>query len=406
MMSSNSNITNNNLQEAYNIIRKHKAFKEVFDNSPPQTKVFIAFIFPLFIGVPIYSFLSTSPNTQLIVFSTISLLIGLFFYKKTNNYSESWAVVLAFLVGTFFWLYLFINNYRKMQNEKNVGKNSFICNPSGVCNSDGIKGPYDGTKKYIYNPQSTPSESNDYFIPHNQFDIRNSTQFTYMFWLKIDYNNWRPVSKSNQGKFYGRDKIILMKGASIDTSDLIVWGMPTEDAIQFDIKTGGSSTAVTLSVNFPFDQWVHYTIIVNSKVAELYKNATLEKSVVLKEPVTLKQTPLYLGSDPEHKYDKFPGQLLFLTYNNSNLTPGEIYKIYNDEYSKIISMDISENTIKKPAMESCANSCDDNTIQITEFNSMFQVENSLDYQKDVSILSPGDKIKKDGLIAKYKNLLI
>jgi hypothetical protein len=405
-MSYNSNITNNNLAKAYKIVKVHKEFKKTFNDAPPQTKVFVAFICPLFIGVPIYSFLSATPTTQLIVFSTIALLLGLFFYKITTNYSESWAVMVAFLVGTFFWLYFFINNYRKMQDEKNVGKKSFICNPSGVCNTDGVKGPYNGTEKYIYNPQSTPGESNDYFIPPKQFDVRNSTQFTYMFWLKIDYNKWKPVSNDNPGPFYGRDKIILMKGASRDTSDLIVWGLPTEDAIQFDIKTGGTAPAVTLSDNFPFDQWIHYTIIVNSKVAELYKNATLEKSVVLKEPVTLKQTPLYLGSDPEHIYDKFPGQLLFLTYNNSNLTPGEIYKIYNDEYSKIVSMDISENTMKTSASESCANSCDDNTIKINEFNSMFQEENQLDYQKDVSILSPGDKIKKDGLIAKFKSLLV
>ena len=101
-----------------------------------------------------------------------------------------------------------------------------------------------------------------------------------------------------------------------------------------------------------------------------------------------------------------PDSYSCLTYNNSNLTPGEIYKIYNDEYSKIVSMDISENTMKNSAVESCSNSCYDNTIKINEFNSMFKEENQLGYQKDVSFLSPGDKIKKDGIVAKYKNLLI
>ena len=277
-----------------------------------------------------------------------------------------------------------------MKDEINVGKKSFICNPSGICNADGIKGPYNGTDTYVYDPQSTPGEKNNNFIPQNQFDVRNSTQFTYMFWLKIDYNKWKPISNEKSGKFYGRDKIILMKGYSIETSDLIVWGLPTDDAIQFDIKTNSNSKAVTLSTNFPFNQWVHYTIIVNSKIAELYKNATLEKSVVLKESVSLGKTPLYIGYYPNNKtlYDKFPGQLLFLTYNNSNLTPGEIYKIYNDEYSKIVSMDISANNIKNSETESCANSCEENIINTSENNAIFQENNNLEVQKDNQITQP------------------
>jgi hypothetical protein len=397
-MSSNSNITNNNLSKAYKIVQFNKALKKIFSGSPPQTKVFIAFIFPLLIGVPIYSFLSSNPKMQLIVFSIIALLLGLIFYNITNNYSETWAVSVAFLFGTSCWLYLFINNYRKLQNETNVGKKSFICNPSGICNADGIKGPYNGTTTYVYDPQATPGEKNDFFIPHKLFDVRNSTQFTYMFWLKIDYNKWKPVSNNNKGNFYGKDKIILMKGNNIETSDLIVWGLPTDDAIQFDIKTGGKAKAVTLSANFPFDQWVHYTIIVNNKVAELYKNATLETSVVLKEIVSLGKTPLYIGSEPNHEYDKFPGQLLFLTYNNSNLTPGEIYKIYNDEYSKIVSMDISENIMKTSESESCANKCEDNTIKNNDFDVIVKDENTLEYVKETPILLSSQKIKNDGFI--------
>jgi hypothetical protein len=396
-MSSPVQASNNNLARALQIIQVHKAFKKTFNDSPAQTKVFVSFIFPLISGLPVYSFMSANPTRQLVTFSLITFVFGWIFYGFTSAYNEKWAVLMAYLVGTCFWFYVFINNYRKEKAGEKVGKKSFVCSPDGTCSTDGTKGPYNGLKKYIYNPPSKPGEKDDK-IPKTQFDVRISDKFTYMFWLKIDYNNWK-----NKKFGYGQDKIILLKGHNIKNSDLVVWALPIDDVLQFDVGTGGNKKTVSLSVNFPFDKWVHYTVVVNNRVAELYKNATLEQSAVLNGNIILQKTPLYLGRSPNNNYNKFPGQLMYLTYNNDNLNPGEIYDIYKEEYSKLSGMDYSNNIIGQSNSEKCPNNDDINDADNFDLKSLFAPSDTgVDYAKEKSIAPPSNKISKKGLMDKYK----
>jgi len=371
-----SKVSNENLDKALRIIQAHKEFKKTFNESPPQTKVFIAFLFPFIAGLPFYSFMSNYPTRQLVIFSIISFIFGWIFYIFTSKYNEKLVVIIAYLVGTFFWFYIFVKNYREKQKAGKTGKKSFVCEPNGICQTDGTSGPYNGLTKYFFNPPSASGEKDDK-IPPNQFDIRISNKFTYMFWLKIDYAKWKSSS------FYGQDKVILVKGNDYENADLSVWASPVDDIIQFEVGTA-SNTPVYVSVNFPFDKWVHYAIVVNNKVVELYKNATLEQSAVLTSPISLRRSPLYLGRTPDNqpgrKYNKFPGQLLYLTYNNENLKPGEIYEIYKNEYSILSNMNELSNTIP-PSSEKCPDKDVPSVSHITEgdrtndthyFNSIFQ----------------------------------
>ena len=279
---------------------------------------------------------------SVVVFSIISILSGIFFYIIGNNYSEKWAIISAFLVGTTYWIYVFIIQYRKQQENEKIGKKSFICNPTGVCNTDGIKGPYDGKTQYMY---TTKTEQTNY-IPNYLFSTNINDKFTYMFWIKIDYTDW--INKN----YYGRHKIILMKGNEIDTSDLVIYALPVNESIQFDIGNN-SNKKVSISSNFSFDKWIHYTVVLNNKVIEVYKNATLEKSAIVNDNIQLKETPLYIGKTPDNSIsDYFPGSLLYLSYVNSSLLPSEIYDIYQKEYSNISNF--SQNIIPdKPDKPDC-----------------------------------------------------
>ena len=310
-----------NKEKAYAYFAFHKELQKKFVEAKPQTKVLLSFLIPFIEGFIIYTFLPNTP-TNILVFLILSFLSGILLYFSAKNYNEIWVIITSFLIGKLFWIYIFMNQYKKEQSEKDIGKKVFVCNPTGVCKTDGFNGPYDGQTDYTFSDEKYP------YIPSNQFDIRISNRFTYMFWLKIDYSKWIHNTE---------DKIILVKGNNTD-SDLSVWALKNDNYITFDIRT--NNKPVNLSTNFVFNKWVHYSIVVNNKVVELYKNATLEKTALINGTITLKNSPLYLGTTPDKKHKHFPGQLLFLSYNNSNLLPVEIYDIYKKEYSLISSADL------------------------------------------------------------------
>lgn len=390
------NITDENKKWAFQKLYQKKAFTKVFINSPPQTKVISSLIVPLTIGIILYSFVPKS-LIKLSVFSFLSIIVGFLIYSMNYKYNEKWASLLAFAVGTLIWIYIFSKEYKQELEDSITGRKSFICSPSGVCRTDGTKGSYNGLKDYHFRPPGKkddwPEESN--VIPARQFDTKITDKFTFMFWLKIDYADW----KNND---YGKDKIILLKGYNYENGNLSVWAAPTEDIIQFDIGTG-TSEKLSMSLNFPFNTWVHYSVVVNSKVAEIYKNATLEQSSVLNVPIFLSQTPLYLGKTWDNRYTKFPGKMFYLTYINDNLMPGDIYENYKKEY-RIISNFENANSVIKPEPD-----CPDCSADIPEDenieNNVEEESEKIKYAYKKSIKSPLSKIKEHKLMDRYRKYL-
>jgi len=355
---------------------------QTFYNAPPQTKAIISIIISVLSGLLVYSFIKNA-IIEIIIQTIITLIFGYIFFKISQNKEEIFILIIAFFSGTIFWFYVFYENYKNQQKDKKTGKQSFICNPNGICSNDGIIGAFNGENDYIFKPPNQPGTSMQNGIPKQYFDIRRKDQYTYMFWLNIDYIKW----KASRGK----RNIILLKGNNVDTSDLVVWGLPADNLLQFKIK-GITGKPVTMSIDFPFDKWVHYTIVVNQRVAELYKNATLEKSSIINGMINLSETPLYIGYIPDNSFKYFPGQIIYLTYHNFALNPEDIYDIYESEYRILSSQSNSWNKnnpskkqIRKNYEEDCEFINKNNTSKI---NDMFD-------NKEDEILIPN--IKKQGV---------
>ena len=332
------------------------SFKTITNNSP-IIKITLGLMFPFMFGF-IINYLPFNTYTKLIIYTIFIVSgIGITMYNL-KIYNVKMAVFLSLLVGSLFWYYIFINKYREEKKTEKIGRKEFICNPFGKCKEDGTSGPYNGLEKYEYNPPSKPY-SKDIKIPSSEFDVRIPTQMTYMFWLKIDYNNWK------SDKFYNKYKTILLKGNDFNSGDLVVYALPKEDSIQFNINTNSTNSTSEFHTKFPFDKWVHYTVTVKDNVAELYTNATLDKSIILNGNINLSKTPLYIGKyigDSLNMPDNFPGQMLYLTYINRNLTPGEIYSIYEKEFNIMSNMsddlnDINQDKNGDSNSNNCENRC-------------------------------------------------
>jgi hypothetical protein len=329
------------INEALELVIFKKAFKNIFVNSPPAVSGIVTFSLLMFLGFIIYSFV---PNavTQLILFSVLSLSLSYLFYNFSSDLTGAkWVVSTSMLASFIFWNYIFYIKYQKEQDIQKAGKKSFICNPKGICKKDGIEGVFNGLNTYKYQDDTK-------YIPAKEFTRDVSNVYTYTFWLKINYNVW------TSRKFYGKNKVILFKGnysGKEDPGDMTVWVIPNINAIQFVVGSTDNNP-VHISVDFPFNKWVHYSLVVNNNIAEVYKNATLEKSMVIPGNSLLTDTNLYVGTNT--KIRKFPGQMLFLTYQNKGLLPEEINEMYEKQYSAISRLGETENDPKhKKEKETC-----------------------------------------------------
>lgn len=365
-----------------------------YTDSSIQTKIIISVFINFIIGFIIYSFID-NPFNQLVLYSVISFVIGTLNYIYTTKNNEKFIVLVSSLIVRLTWIYIFMKKYRKVREEEKSGKKSYICSSNNVCLKDGTYGPHDGLKKYEFRPPSRPEEKNNK-IPAKEFDIRIPDRFTYMFWLNIDYKKWK------NKKFYGKDKIILMKGNNdVVTSDLSVWALPIENVIQFNVCSGDNHKPVSLSTKFPFNKWVHYSIVVNGKIVELYKNATLEQSSILRKSMFLKRSPLYIGRTAKEDYSRFPGKMIYLSYNNNNLNPGEIHNIYKSEYSNVSQINDNLKEIKECNFDSCEDNQDFNISKVLEENN----ENNILYTEHNELDLPSDEINQNGLLNKFTDIV-
>ena len=315
-------ISSNNLQKSFNTLKEKKIFKKIIDN-PTQSKLVFSFSIPFIVGILHYmvvfyleskgSLLSSSDLLLvLIIYLGVISIVGFFVYSSfVNSPGESLGIVLSFLVGMSLWVFIFYYKYKKLKQADNVGKQSFICNPLGICKNDGAVGIYDGSKNYRY------ISSSDNSIPGVLFDVKNQKKCTFTFWLKINYETW---DKSNKNV----DEILF-------TNDNNIKVYINNSILYIKIDTN-----IVLQFTFPFNKWVHYGIVINENVLEIYLNATLVRTRLL-DKFILRIDKLYVGKDDSVNtiYYGFPGQMLYLTYINKALSYNDMYNIYKDEYSII-----------------------------------------------------------------------
>lgn len=344
--------------------------KENFQRTSPQSKIIGSFIIPFFIGILGYvllSYLNYSAKTSLdfslpakdikayytnnftIAISIYSLLIliyiGLFtkvVFPTLDNRAKVITLIVT-LVAILIWLTIFIKNYYYYKGLLTTDKKSFICSATDdICITDGTIGSHSGLIRYIFNPPNSKEKMTH--IPSEQFDVTNENNLTLSFWLKINYRLWMLP------RFFGLDSLILLKGITLDESFITVWGLPNINQIKITVNNTHSYTT-----DFDFDKWYNYSIVINSKAIEFYKNATLDTTIFIEQSIFIPKLPLYIGQNTL-KDMQFPGELMFLTYYNNSLTPDELYSDYKYQYAKISNLDSGLNKkITDRYLERCEN---------------------------------------------------
>ncbi len=274
---------------------------------PPAPKLMVTFFIIFGIGSIFYTF-SKSPLTSLFWFSTCSFILFYSFYQVLALTPQGKIVVVtAFLISYLGWMYVFYGQYVLEQKRQMAGHKSFICNPNGICENDGTIGVHLGNRDYAYRGLNN--------IPSSELSMKNPHAFTLLFWLKVDYHTWGKMRQN---------KIVLFK-----ESNLNVKLEKETNEIVFNVNDS------EIKLEYPFDKWVHYTIVVNKRTFELYKNSKLEKSNVLENNFNLSHTPIFIGRSNIGGVSKFPGEMMYLTYQNTPILPREVRDIYQNEYSSV-----------------------------------------------------------------------
>lgn len=269
-----------------------------FINLPVQIKIFIMGFFSFFIGLSIYSFINNS-IVQIITNIIITLILCVLFYLTDIIYNEKIISILSFIIISIIWISLYLYIYHK--NQFYTRRNTFICSPFGTCVNDGYSGQYIGNRdyKYIYNNISSDN------IPQNRFSVKNTSKYTITLWIKIN---------SKQLLNYSNSINLIQKGddftITIDNKQLL-----------FKIKQN------KLILDIIYDKWVHYSFSVDRNILNLYENATLYNTYINDSDIVFSKKELLIN--------KFPGELLYLSYANNCLSSREIYEIYKKELISI-----------------------------------------------------------------------
>jgi hypothetical protein len=187
-------------------------------------------------------------------------------------------------------------------------------------------------------------------IPNNELakDLYGG-YFTYSFWLYLNNTTTNINNDPNWYNYrYNEWKSIFYRGNSInssgDISSLIqfpgFWLTPVINNMVIVFNNG--TYVERLEINdIPFNTWVNYSLVVETKSVSLYINGNLDRTLNLYQNVTIMNSfPLYLTSDlltsTNQEKSGFAGSLAQLIFYNYALTPYDIAKSYN-YYKKIIN---------------------------------------------------------------------
>ena len=201
----------------------------------------------------------------------------------------------------------------------------FICNPDGKCDTDKFNGIYKSDKDYVYTDKNKKPEEKQKIPSKYLQPIKNEKQATYMFWLMIDQ---KAFSKMNN-----TDQYILKHG-----NNIVIHTSHIEPRISFTIFNNNNNI---IDTTYPFGEWVHYCITINDRVVELYKNATLEQTMVLSNADNIVSNDIEItrtkntATDTDIDKSYLLYNMSYLMFLNSVPNPEDIYKIYKNQYNMI-----------------------------------------------------------------------
>lgn len=172
--------------------------------------------------------------------------------------------------------------------------------------------------------------------------------FTYSFWLYINNSTTSINDQPNWYNYrYNEWKSVFYRGSPINNSGDIskllqfpgVWLTPIINNMVIVFQN--SSYVERIEINdIPFNTWMNYNIVVETKSVSIYINGKLDRSLNLYQNISIMNNfPLYLTSDILMSKNKdksgFAGSLAELIFYNYALSPADIFNSYK-YYKKII----------------------------------------------------------------------
>ena len=321
VMNSIKKTQNNNLEKFVsktgNAIRfskgKYDSLKSAINNTPIQVKI-------LNIAVPfILTFIFTFIKYNL----PASIIFAILTFFVITLMSKMIAII-------FIIIYAFAVANVASQVNKSLG------NP--IAQTDIIK------NKSPYNCMSNSLVINNNVLPQEL----NGGYFTYSFWIYINGNN-NFVNNDNTWNSYRYKewKSIMYRGTPInsngDLSTLVqfpgFWLTPVLNNMVIVFQNGSYVERLEMT-DIPFNTWMNYTVVVETKSVSVYVNGMLDRTLNLYQNIRLMNGyNLYLTSDINTSVNKkesgFAGSLAELIFYNYSLSAYDIQKSYN-YYKKII----------------------------------------------------------------------
>ena len=320
VMNSIKKTQNNNLEKLVsktgNALRfskgKYDLLKSAINNTPIQVKI-------LNIAVP---FILTYIFTFVIYNLPASIIFAILTFFVITLMSK----MIAFI---FIIIYAFAVGNIASQINKSLGK--------PIAQTDIKK------NKSPYNCMSNSLVINNNVLPQEL----SGGYFTYSFWIYINGNNNFVNSTNTWNNYrYKEWKSIMYRGTPInsdgDLSTLVqfpgFWLTPVLNNMVIVFQNGSYVERLEMT-DIPFNTWMNYTVVVETKSVSVYVNGFLDRTLNLYQNISLMNGyNLYLTSDISTSVKKesgFAGSLAELIFYNYALSPYDIQKSYH-YYKKII----------------------------------------------------------------------
>ena len=171
--------------------------------------------------------------------------------------------------------------------------------------------------------------------------------FTYSFWLYVKNGVVTDKDKNWSNYRYNEWKSIFYRGNPIESTGVLssltqfpgFWLTPVYNNMVIVFQTGSNVERLEIN-NIPFNTWVNFTVVVETKSVSVYINSQLDTVLNIQQTITIMNSyDLYLTNDVSISANKkesgFAGYLAELIYYNYALSPYDIKQSYN-YYKKII----------------------------------------------------------------------
>ena len=186
-------------------------------------------------------------------------------------------------------------------------------------------------------------------VSNNRLDEElNGGYFSYSFWLYVNGNNNSINNKNNWNSYRNKEwKSIFYRGNPIDNrgdlTNLIqypgFWLTPIYNNLVIVFQNGSYVERLEIN-NVPFNKWINYSIVVETKSVSIYINGLLDRTLNLYQNIIIMNGyNLYITNDKYASKDKksvgFAGNIAELIFYNYALSQTDIYNSYL-YYKKIL----------------------------------------------------------------------